>query len=81
MQLVIIDGRPRRSDGVEEQISNVYPITEHAVAVAREVTLTNDATREAVTYKAGNGWTVDKGMPVLWDVKTPRFVKHYMAVA
>jgi uncharacterized cupin superfamily protein len=59
----------------------VYPFTEHAVVVEGEATLTNEATGEAVTYKAGDGWTVDKGTPLLWDVKSPRFVKHYMAVS
>jgi uncharacterized cupin superfamily protein len=59
----------------------VYPFTEHAVVVEGEATLTNETTGESITYKAGDGWTVEKGTPVLWDVKTPRFVKHYMAVA
>ncbi len=59
----------------------VYPFTEHAVVIEGEATLTNEATGEAVTYKVGDGWTVEKGTPVLWEVKSPRFVKHYMAVA
>ncbi len=31
------------------------------------------------TYKAGEGWMIEKGTPVLWTVHTPRLVKHYMA--
>jgi hypothetical protein len=57
----------------------VYPFTEHAVVLEGEVTLKNEATGETATYKAGDGWMVEKGTPVLWTVHTPRFVKHYMA--
>jgi len=53
----------------------VYPFTEHALVVEGEATLTNETTGEAVTFKAGDGWTVEKGTPVLWDVKSPPFRK------
>jgi uncharacterized cupin superfamily protein len=57
----------------------VYPFTEHAVVLEGEVTLKNEATGETATYKAGDGWMIEKGTPILWTVHTPRFVKHYMA--
>lgn len=59
----------------------VYPFTEHAVVLEGEVTLKNETTGEEATYKAGDGWTIEKGTPILWTVHTPRMVKHYMAVA
>ena len=59
----------------------VYPFTEHAVVLEGEVTLKNETTGETVTYKAGDGWTIEKGTPILWTVHTPRLVKHYLAVA
>ena len=58
----------------------VYPFTEHAVVLEGEVTLQNETTGEAHTYKPGEGWMIEKGTPVLWTVHSPRFVKHYMAV-
>ncbi|WP_392664478.1 cupin domain-containing protein [Amaricoccus sp. B4] len=58
-----------------------YPFNEHAVVVEGEVTLKNEATGESRTYGPGEGWFVEKGTPVLWTVKTDRFVKNYLAVA
>lgn len=59
----------------------VYPFTEHALLLEGEVTLKNETTGESVTYKAGDGWMIEKGTPVLWTVHTPRLVKHYVAIA
>ena len=58
-----------------------YPFSEHAVVLEGEVTLTNEATGETRTYGPGGGWFVEKGTPVLWTVRTDRFVKNYLAFA
>jgi uncharacterized cupin superfamily protein len=59
----------------------VYPFTEQATVVTGEVTLRNGLTGEAVRYRAGDSWFVQKGTPVTWEIHTARFVKHYFAVA
>jgi len=59
----------------------VYPFTEHAIVLEGEVTLKNEATGAEATFKAGEGWTIEKGTPILWTVHTPRLVKHYLAVS
>jgi uncharacterized protein len=58
-----------------------YPFNEHAVVVAGTVTLTIEATGETRTYGPGEGWYVEKGTALLWDVRSDLFVKHYLAVA
>ncbi|SEI78686.1 hypothetical protein SAMN05216201_102217 [Pseudomonas linyingensis] len=58
----------------------VYPFNEQATVVSGEVTLTDESTGQATTYKAGDSWFVAKGTPVLWDVTSEAFVKHYFAV-
>lgn len=57
----------------------VYPFHEQAVVVHGEVTLTDESTGKATTYKAGDGWFVEKGTPVLWEVTSEIFAKHYFA--
>lgn len=59
----------------------VYPFTEHAVVLEGEVTLLNEATGAAVTYRPGDAWMIEKGTPIRWTVHTQHFVKHYMAAA
>lgn len=58
-----------------------YPFDEHAVVVEGECVLLNEKTGEATHYGVGDAWFVEKGTPVLWTVVSPRFAKHYMAVA
>lgn len=58
----------------------VYPFNEQATVVSGEVTLTDEASGKTTTYKAGDSWFVEKGTPVLWDVTSEAFVKHYFAV-
>lgn len=59
----------------------VYPFTEQACVVRGEVILTNENTGEKVHYKPGDSWLFEKGTPVLWEVLTEDFVKHYLAAA
>lgn len=59
----------------------VYPFTEQACVVSGEVVLTNENTGERVHYKPGDSWLFEKGTPVLWDVRTDDFVKHYLAAS
>ena len=59
----------------------VYPFDEQAVVVTGEVQLTDESTGLVTRYKAGDAWFVTKGTPVLWDILSESFVKHYFAVA
>lgn len=57
----------------------VYPFNEQATIVAGTVTLTDNSSGTRVTYREGDSWTVTKGTPVLWEVETDYFIKHYLA--
>lgn len=57
-----------------------YPFTEHAVVVEGAVTLTDQTTGKSVTYTPGDGWFIESGTEVLWEVQSERFIKNYMAV-
>ncbi|MCE1114436.1 MULTISPECIES: cupin domain-containing protein [Pseudomonas] len=59
----------------------VYPFSEQAVIVTGEIQLTDESTGQVTRYKAGDAWFVAKGTPVLWEVLSETFVKHYLAVA
>ena len=58
----------------------VYPFHEQATVVTGEVRLTDESSGQTTTYKAGDSWFVTKGTPVLWEVLSASFVKHYFAV-
>ena len=58
-----------------------YPFSEHAVVVEGKVTLTDEASGEATTYGPGDGWFVEKGTLVLWEIHSDRFTKNYVAIA
>ncbi|KMT57178.1 cupin domain-containing protein [Pseudomonas fildesensis] len=58
----------------------VYPFTEQATVVTGEVLLTDESTGQSTRYKVGDSWFVTKGTPVLWEVLSESFVKHYFAV-
>lgn len=58
----------------------VYPFAEQATVVTGEVLLTDESTGQTTRYKAGDSWFVTKGTPVLWEVVSDSFVKHYFAV-
>ena len=57
-----------------------YPFNEQAVVVTGEVQLTDESTGQVSRYKAGDAWFVTKGTPVLWEVLSESFVKHYLAI-
>ncbi|WNW11201.1 cupin domain-containing protein [Pseudomonas sp. DTU_2021_1001937_2_SI_NGA_ILE_001] len=59
----------------------VYPFDEHATVVTGELQLTDESTGQTSRYQAGDSWFVTKGTPVLWEVLSASFVKHYFAVA
>lgn len=65
---------------VKGKFRMTYPFSEHALVVEGNVTLTDEHTGEATTYGAGDGWFVEKGTPVLWEVHSDRFTKHYVAI-
>ncbi|MGF6594725.1 cupin domain-containing protein [Pseudomonas sp. 2835] len=58
----------------------VYPFNEQAVVVTGQVRLTDEATGVSRTYNVGDSWFVTKGTPVLWEILSESFVKHYFAV-
>ncbi|WP_036986678.1 cupin domain-containing protein [Pseudomonas sp. URMO17WK12:I4] len=57
----------------------VYPFNEQATVVFGEVILTDEGTGQSKRYKEGDSWFVTKGTPVLWEVLSDSFTKHYMA--
>lgn len=59
----------------------VYPFTEHAVVVEGTVTLTDENTGKSASYGPGDGWFIEKGTPVLWQIDGDRMVKNYLAIA
>lgn len=58
----------------------VYPFSEHATVLTGEVLLTDESSGLSTRYKAGDSWFVTKGTPVLWEIVSESFVKHYFAV-
>lgn len=57
-----------------------YPFNEQATVVSGELRLTDESTGHSQQFKAGDSWFVTKGTPVLWEVLSDSFVKHYYAV-
>jgi uncharacterized cupin superfamily protein len=57
-----------------------YPFNEHATVVSGELILTDESTGKARRYTAGDSWFVTKGTPVLWEIVSETFIKHYLAV-
>lgn len=57
-----------------------YPFNEQATVLAGELVLTDESTGQSALFKTGDTWFVTKGTPVLWDVVSDSFVKHYYAV-
>lgn len=57
-----------------------YPFNEQATVVTGEIILTDESTGQSSRFKAGDTWFVTKGTPVLWEVLSDSFVKHYYAV-
>ncbi|EPG7579605.1 TPA: DUF861 domain-containing protein [Providencia rettgeri] len=57
----------------------VYPFDEMATVHEGSVKLTDVQTGVTVEYHKGDTWFAAKGTEVLWEIETPRFVKHYLA--
>lgn len=57
-----------------------YPFDEQAVVVAGSVQLTDESTGRVTRFEVGDSWFVKKGTPVLWEILSDAFVKHYLAV-
>lgn len=56
----------------------VYPFHEHATLVEGELALTCEISGKTVVYGPGDSWVIGKGEPVVWDIRSPRAVKHYL---
>lgn len=59
----------------------VYPFNEQATIMLGEVRLTDESSGKTTTFGTGDTWFVTKGTPVLWEVLSDSFIKHYHAVA
>jgi uncharacterized cupin superfamily protein len=59
----------------------VYPFNEQATVVLGQVSLTDESTGITTDYKTGDSWFVTKGTPILWDVRSDAFIKHYMSAS
>ncbi|CDM22731.1 cupin domain-containing protein [Castellaniella defragrans] len=59
----------------------VYPFNEQATVVTGAVRLTDESTGQSTHFGVGDSWFVTKGTPVLWEILSDSFVKHYHAVA
>ena len=57
----------------------VYPFNEQATVVLGEVSLTDESTGQTTHYKVGDSWFVTKGTPILWNITSEAFIKHYLA--
>lgn len=55
----------------------IWPATEHAFVIEGEVTIYYHEEDETATYRAGDGWLINKGERVTWTVTTPTFMKSY----
>ncbi len=58
----------------------IWPATEHGFVLEGEVTITDVSSGESVTYGPGDGWIIKQGTHILWEVKSERFVKSFLAV-
>lgn len=56
----------------------IYPFHEHATLVEGELALTCERSGETVVYGPGDSWVIGKGDSIIWDVRSPRAVKHYL---
>ena len=62
------------------KVELIWPNIEHAFVLEGEVTIEYLDTNEKVTYGPGEGWVIEKGRHVLWEVKSPKFVKSFFNV-
>ena len=58
----------------------VWPATEHAFVLEGEVTIHYHENDETINYKVGDGWVIDKGERVTWEVTSPTFRKSFFIV-
>ena len=66
---------------IKGKVRMTYPFSEHAVVVEGRATLTDERTGKTVTYSPGDGWFVEKGTSVIWEIHSDRFTKNYAAIA
>ena len=57
----------------------VYSFHEHATLLYGELTLTDEHTSKSVSYGPGDSWIIAKGTPVVWEVRSDRICKSYIA--
>lgn len=57
-----------------------YAFHEHATVLSGEVALTDEDAGVTQVYGPGDAWTIKKGTRVLWDIRSGKVVKSYLAV-
>lgn len=56
----------------------VYPFHEHATLAEGQLILTDEKSGESIEYGPGDSWIIPKGAQIIWEILSPRAVKHYM---
>ncbi|MES0880927.1 cupin domain-containing protein [Roseibium sp. SCP14] len=57
-----------------------YGFDEHATVLDGEVALTDEESGKTQVYGPGDAWIIKKGTKVLWDIRSEKVVKSYLAV-
>ncbi len=57
----------------------VYPFHEHATLLEGELAITAEATGETTVYGPGDSWIIAKGTAVVWQIRSARIVKSWLA--
>ena len=57
----------------------VYPFHEHATLIEGDLAITDAATGQTATYGPGDSWIIAKGTKVIWDIRSARIAKSYLA--
>ena len=56
-----------------------YAFHEHATLLDGQLALTDETDGKTVIYGPGDSWIIAKGTTVLWDIRSDRIRKSYLA--
>ena len=57
-----------------------YPFDEHATLLDGQLALTDEGTGQTVIYGPGDSWIIATGTTVIWDIRSDKIRKSYLAV-
>ncbi|MCT8998811.1 cupin domain-containing protein [Chelativorans intermedius] len=57
----------------------VYPFHEHATLLDGELAITDEASGRTELYGPGDSWIIAKGTAVVWDIRSAKIAKSYLA--